>query len=87
MSIKFRERAGVVMMQAGRALRIGMVRIPFVSSLATKARAFASVGSVEKALFGPESADISRGTCSERSPGTVKAFIASRVVVVEKNLL
>ncbi len=49
------------MMQAGRALRFGMVRIPFVSSLATKARAFASVGSVEKALFGPESADISRG--------------------------
>ncbi len=29
MSIKIRERAGVAVMQAGQALGIGMVRIPF----------------------------------------------------------
>jgi UDP-N-acetyl-D-glucosamine dehydrogenase len=61
---------------------------PFVSSLATKAGEFTSVGSVEEALSGAECAvflvdhDVFRGISVE----TVKGLMASPVVVDGKNL-
>lgn len=60
----------------------------FTSSLATRARVFTSVGSVEKALSGAGSGaffmgyDLFRGISAE----IVKGLMASPVVVGEKNL-
>jgi len=61
---------------------------PFVPSIATKAGVFASVGSLEEALFGAECAiflvdhDAFRGISME----TVKGLKASPVIVDGKNL-
>jgi UDP-N-acetyl-D-glucosamine dehydrogenase len=61
---------------------------PFVSSLATKAGVFSSVGSIEEALAGAECAVflIDHDAFREISMETVKGLMASPVIVDGKNL-